>query len=231
VELTELALDFGTQLPPERRYELIRALVPKMSAERRSQLASELILKSKRHTNVGVELAEHARALIALAHGATDEERILTDLLEQMTQRDWWSVYGTVFVELIPLLPATTRKQAVATALRQCFETYHIETSEDLIAILEGIEVSLAFSELPRIRDQHRRATALATLMRRTGDLAETTPTLGDTDLLSHIPANCTPDEMFGIISASAWWIDCNTGTPGTAAIAETALDIVGRWT
>jgi hypothetical protein len=53
---------------------------------------------------------------------------------------------------------------------------------------------------------------------------------LGDTDLLSHIPASCSQDEIFAIIAASAWWIDRNAGVSGTAAVVETMLDIVRRW-
>ena len=228
VGLVDLALDFGTRVLLDYRYRVMRALAPRMPTSLRADMAHE-VASHRPNTMMGVEMTEHARALIALSAGLPDEEQILAPLLEWMTRRNWWDVYESAFVELIPRLAGAARDRAVMTALHQCFGNYRIEEPDRLLAVLNADGLAQALTELSSIRDKHARAAVLAALMRRAGAIAETPPEFGDVDLLGQITDGCTQAEAFAVIAASAWWFERNGGTATSSAVADVVLDIVQR--
>jgi hypothetical protein len=229
VGLVDLALDFGTRLLPDYRYRVMRAVAPRMPTSFRADMAHEVVSHRPSQT-LGVEMTEHARALIALSAGLPDEEQILIPLLERMTRRNWWDVYETAFVELIPRLAGAVRDRAVMTALHQSFGNYRVQEPDRLLAVLHADELAQALTELSGIRDQHARAAVLAALMRRAGAVAEIPPEFDDVDLLGQLTDGCTQAEAFAIIAASAWWFERNGGTATSSAVADVVLDIVRGW-
>jgi hypothetical protein len=199
-----------------------------MPTSLRADMAHEVVSHRPRQT-LGVEMTEHACALIDLSAGLPDEEQILVSLLDRMTQRNWWDVYKTAFVELIPRLAGAARDRAVMTALHQCFGNYRVQEPDSLLAVLNGDELAQALTELSSIRDKHARATVLAALMRRAGAIADTPPEFDDLDLFGQITDGCTQAEAFAVIAASAWWFERNGGIATSSAVADVMLDIVQR--
>jgi hypothetical protein len=228
-DLLEIVLDFSTLLFPDERFRVIRTLAPRLPERLLLDLVEELESVTAGADN---ELRERARALIALARQVPNEDgrhRILATVLDQMIQRRWWNLYESAFVELIPLLPPTSRSQAVSAAVRQCFDQYRLGDLGPLLSVLEGPELGLVFAEVDRIRDPHERATATAAVLRRAGALADRSMVFRDLDVFGGLPPACTRAEMFAIVGASAWWIRQQGGNRAVAATIDAMFD-VSRW-
>jgi hypothetical protein len=229
-ELVETALHLGSQLFLDRRCEAIRALAPRLPDRLLPGLITELEAEQRGTDN---ELKERARALIALATRITvDEERqrILAVVLNYVVKRRWWTLLEPVFVDLIPLLPPSSRSEAVAAAVRQCFAQYHVGDLRLFLDVLEGSELELVFAELDRIRDPHERATVRIAVLRRAGALADRSKVFQNIDVFAGWPPSATRAELFALTGASAWWIHRLGGDQAVAATADAVFDVCHWW-
>lgn len=230
-DLVEIALRFSTLLLPNQRFRVIRTLAPRLPERLLRDLVATLESETKGTDN---DLTERARALIALATAIPDEDeryRILGAVVDERVQRSWWYANAPVFVELIPLLPLVSRSQAVAVAVRQCFDQHRLTDGDPgpLLDILEGAELDFVFGELGRIRDPRARATTAAAVLRRAGALADRSPVLRGVNVLDGLPTAATRAELFALVGAAAWWIRREGGDRAVVATVNAAFD-VSRW-
>lgn len=228
-DLAVHAVEQIAHLVPPKRFEALRALAPRLPAQMRLDLVTQLWPEPSGPPIDGVT---HARALLALLHDLPAAEHLLAALVARFVNRRWWwEIEADMYLDLIqsPRLPSAARDSVVTRAVRECFSARRPEAGQ-LLAVLDGDELLRALDELPRIEDHHSRTATLTALMRRAGVVGEPPGLFGDGHVLDHLPGTYDQSELFEVIGASAWWIRRQGGTGAVRATIDAVLDIVRRW-
>jgi uncharacterized protein (DUF2267 family) len=178
---------------------------------------------------------DRSKALVALGQRMPPQERdrVLSEVLDQILARRWWSLWAEVHIELIRLLPLQ-RSQVVEAAITDATGSMSgsgdLHNINKLLRVLNGSELELIYQKLDGVRNPNLRAKAMAAVLRRAGELAGKATLFSALPLHRGWPVRISRAELFELVAASAWWIRQHGGTPAIVETVKAVFDVARWW-